>query len=71
MVSYQVEINNRAKREIRDLPGHMRQRVIRSIGDLRTKPRPPASRELDIVAAGLKLDAGMSLHRIKIVGLAL
>lgn len=66
MDSYQVEIDNRAKREIRELPGHMRQRVIRSIRDLRTQPRPPDSRELDLVAAGLTLDAGMSLHRIKI-----
>ena len=66
MDSYQVEIDNRAKREIRELPGHMRQRVIRSIRDLRTQPRPPENRELDMVAAGLTLDAGMSLHRIKI-----
>lgn len=66
MDSYQVEIDNRAKREIRELPGHMRQRVIRSIRDLRTQPRPPDSRELDLVVAGQTLDAGMSLHRIKI-----
>ena len=66
MDSYQVEIDNQAKREIRELHGHMRQRVIRSIRDLRTQPRPPESRELDLLAAGLKLDAGMSLHRIKI-----
>ena len=66
MDSYRVEIDNRAKREIRELPGHMRQRVIRLVRDLETEPRPPGSRQLDDATAGLALDPGLSLHRIKI-----
>lgn len=66
MGSYRVEIDNRAKREIRALPGHMRQRVIRQIRDLETQPRPPTSRQLDVSKAGLVLDPGMTLHREKI-----
>ena len=66
MASYRVEIDNRAKREIRELPGHIRQRVIRSIRALETQPKPPASQQLDVSAAGLTLAPNVSLYRIKI-----
>jgi mRNA interferase RelE/StbE len=66
MDSYRVEIDNRAKREIRTLPGHMRQRVIRLIRDLETQSRPPTSRQLDVSKAGLVLEPGMTLHRITV-----
>lgn len=66
MASYQVEIDHRAKSEIRVLPGHMRQRVIRLIRGLETQPRPPASMQLDVSKARLVLEHGMTLHRITI-----
>lgn len=66
MASYRVRITDRAKREIRALPGHMRQRVVRLLRALETDPCPPTSKLLDATAAGLVLDPGLSLHRIRI-----
>ena len=66
MDSYRVEVDNRARAEIRALPGHMRQRVIRLIRDLETEPNPPSSRQLDVGKVGLVLDPGMTLRRIRI-----
>lgn len=46
MRTYTVFVTPRAWREIKDLPGHMRQRVRRAIDDLATTPRPPDSKAL-------------------------
>jgi mRNA-degrading endonuclease RelE of RelBE toxin-antitoxin system len=43
---YQVWLKNEAKAEVRRLPGHMRQRVRRTIQDLSVEPRPHHSRQM-------------------------
>jgi len=43
---YTVYIAPRAWKEIKGLPGNMRQRVRRAIDTLAENPRPPQSREL-------------------------
>jgi mRNA interferase RelE/StbE len=59
---YRLWIRDEAKAEIRQLPGHMRQRVRRAIQDLGDDPRPHYSRELsvpenrDVEARRLRLD---------------
>jgi len=46
MTSYQIVIESSAARAVRRLPGHVRQRVRRSITELGIQPRPPGSRPL-------------------------
>ena len=45
------------------LPGNMRQRIKRTIDDLAHKPRPPASRDLDIT--GLEIPRGVEVRRLR------
>ncbi len=48
MSNYRVYITPQAFQEIKDLPGHMRQRVRREIRDLAQSPRPSHSKALDV-----------------------
>ena len=48
MNRYTVYVIPRAWVEIKDLPGHMRQRVRRAIAQLADDSHPPGSRELDV-----------------------
>ncbi len=66
MVSYQVEVSARARKEIRRLPGNMRQRVIRLLKALKQEPRPYNSRPLDTAKAGIELEPSIELYRIRI-----
>jgi mRNA interferase RelE/StbE len=52
---FQVWINDEAKAEIKRLPGHVRQRVRRAIGDLSSEPRPHHSQQM-------KAPQGMTLE---------
>ena len=63
---YQVEIDGQARKEIRDLPGNVRQRIVRAIRSLEAETRPPSSEELDLAKVGGILDAGISAHRIRL-----
>ncbi|MFB0535329.1 MAG: type II toxin-antitoxin system RelE/ParE family toxin [Anaerolineae bacterium] len=47
MSRYTVYIIPRAWKEIKDLPGNMRQRVKRAIDALADDPRPPKSKAMD------------------------
>ena len=51
---YTVHVTPAALREAKALPGHMRQRVKRAIGDLASNARPPESRKLEI--AGIEAE---------------
>ncbi len=44
---YQLEIEEQARRALKRLPGHMRQRVARAIDTLRYEPRPPGAKPLE------------------------
>ena len=46
MSRYTVYVIPRAWQEIKDLPGHMRQRVRRAVDGLADDPHPPRSRRL-------------------------
>ena len=52
MASYQVEVTQQVRKEIRRLPGNVRQRVIRTLRALEQEPRPHSSRPLDTAKAG-------------------
>jgi mRNA interferase RelE/StbE len=45
---YTVYITPQALREIKELPGHIRQRVKRAIDKLADHPYPPSSKALDV-----------------------
>lgn len=66
MVSYRIEITPSARQEIRDLPGNMRQRVVRLLEALGEEPRPQSSKEMDTEKLELDLDPGITLHRIRL-----
>ena len=65
MASYQVEVARQAEKEIRQLPGNMRQRVIRALRQLERDPRPHNSRPLDAQKAGIAPEPGAELLRIR------
>ncbi|GIK74863.1 MAG: hypothetical protein BroJett021_38510 [Chloroflexota bacterium] len=46
MKVYQIDIARSVRRQIEELPGHMRQRVKREIAKLAFNPRPDHAREL-------------------------
>ena len=45
MSNYKVHVTPTAFKEIKSLPGHIRQRIRRAISDLSTNPRPSQSKE--------------------------
>ena len=55
-MGYQLWIEDGAKAEIRQLPGHVRQRIRQAIQSLSDEPRPHNSRELK-VPEGIALEA--------------
>ena len=48
MSAYTVYVTPAALQEIKQLPGHVRQRAKRAIDDLENSPHPPASKALDL-----------------------
>lgn len=65
MASYRVEVTKEVRNEIRSLPGNVRQRVVRALRALEADPRPSDSRLLDPIKAGMELERGVVLHRIR------
>ena len=64
MASYQVEVTRQVRKEIRRLPGNMRQRVIRMLQALKQEPRPHNNRPLNVAKAGIELEPDAELRRI-------
>jgi mRNA interferase RelE/StbE len=60
---YTVYVIPGAWKEIKSLPGNMRQRVRRTIDDLADNPHPPKSKQLDV--SGLP-DFEAELYRIQL-----
>ncbi len=58
---YTVYITPQALREVQALPGHIRQRVKRIIGELESNPRSPDSKALE-----LPEDIPVELRRIRL-----
>jgi len=60
MKRYTVYVTPNAWKEIKDLPGHVRQRVRRAIDALAENPRPARSKQLDVP------DLEPELHRFRL-----
>ena len=48
MKDYKVHVTPAAWKEMKELPGHMRQRVRKAVDALAEDPRPPKSKALDL-----------------------
>ncbi|MBI1879031.1 MAG: type II toxin-antitoxin system RelE/ParE family toxin [Chloroflexi bacterium] len=46
-MKYRIDVSPDVQKTIPTLPGNIRQRIRRAIGDLAQNPRPPRSKELD------------------------
>lgn len=66
MASYQVEVTQQVRREIRNLPGNVRQRVVRILQALQQEPFPNNSRVLDTTKAKIELTSDLKLCRIRL-----
>lgn len=65
---YKIDISKRTRREIEQLPGHMRQRIKREIAQLAFEPRPVHAIELRGILEGrykIKLDQYRIVYRIE------
>lgn len=60
MSAYTVYITPAAWREVKSLPGYVRQRVRRTVSALAENPRPPRSKRLDLP------DLDCELYRIRL-----
>ncbi len=65
MASFRVEITNAARREIRGLPGNVRQLIFREIQSLEKDVRPYSSKGMKSMKA-FKIPAEVELRRIRI-----
>lgn len=66
MASYQVEVTQQVRKEIRNLPGNVRQRVVRILQVLQQEPFPNNSRVLDTTKAKIELTSDLKLCRIRL-----
>lgn len=66
MSEYRVYVTPAALREVKELPGHVRQRVRRAIDDLAANPHPPESSALDLSGIELPRAVGCEVRRIRI-----
>lgn len=46
-MQYRIKIEQDAERQIERLPGHMRQRIKRTIAELASNPRPAPAKRMD------------------------
>ena len=60
-MAYRLWIEDQAKAEINRLPGHMRQRIRRAVGDLSREPRPHDSLPLT-----LGEEASLEVRRLRL-----
>ena len=65
MASFRVEITNAARREIRDLPGNVRQLIFREIQSLDRDARPYSSKGMKSTKS-FKIPKDVELRRIRI-----
>ena len=65
MDSCQVHISEAAQKEIRQLPGNYRQRIMRTLRALEQVPRPSDSIAMDLTDMSLTLPQSMELRRIR------
>ena len=65
MASYRVEITNAARREIRNLPGQVRQLIFREIQALENDARPYSSKEMKSTKSS-RVPKDVELRRIRL-----
>jgi mRNA-degrading endonuclease RelE of RelBE toxin-antitoxin system len=63
---YQVEVTSFARKEIRALPGNMRQRIIDLLKEFRCSPRPHNTKLMDMSELGGEVSSSIELYRIRV-----
>jgi mRNA interferase RelE/StbE len=63
---YTVYVTPSALREVKDLPGHVRQRVKLAIEDLANNPHPPGSKLLDLSDMEVHTEVEREVCRLRI-----
>ena len=66
MNAHSVYVTPSALREIKDLPGNVRQRVKRAMDELAADPRPPGSKTLDLSDLEVAAAAAFEVCRLRI-----
>lgn len=66
MSRYEVFITPTALRAVKDLPGHVRQRVKRAIDDLQENASPPGSKALDLSNVEIAAEVEGEVRRLRI-----
>jgi mRNA interferase RelE/StbE len=63
---YKIRVSEAAERELRRLPGHVRQRARRTVSNLADDPRPAGARELRDLPGRyrLRLDGWRIIYRV-------
>ena len=64
MASYQVEMTNAARREIRNLPGNVRHLILREIQALEKEARPPSSKGMKSTR-NFRIPKDVELRRVR------
>ena len=65
MASFRVDVDRGIHKEIRRLPGNVRQRVVRALKALQVEPRPSESEALDLDKLAIELPTGVEPRRIR------
>jgi len=63
---YSVYVTPSALREVKDLPGHVRQRIKRAVDDLAVDPHPPGSKTLELSEEETHAGGGCEICRLRI-----
>lgn len=66
MASYRVEVTIEARKELRQIPGHVRARVLGLLHTLERDPSPPGSRQLKLAHLAAPLAPGTTLWRARL-----
>ena len=66
MAFYRVEVTDRARKEIRSAPGHLRSRILEVLHLLEQNFNPPGSRQLDLSKTDLPAMQDLSLGRARL-----
>jgi mRNA interferase RelE/StbE len=66
VIAYKVYVTPTALQEIRQLPGHVRQRAKRALDDLKANPHPPGSKALDLPDIPMRTEAPHEVWRLRL-----
>jgi mRNA interferase RelE/StbE len=64
--AYKVYVTPTALQEVRQLPGHVRQRAKRAVDGLKANPHPPGSKALDLSDVPMPMETRCEVWRLRL-----